>query len=130
MALGVGSRDDNWNSEPHWDRPISAKQWMANSPAGVGSCPVYSNLDCGDGTFAIRSSRSRIRDYDGLASRVSGTIVHAGPGSRVHQTVRFRRSLLDLIPRRILGTCDLTTDDGSDFPSSSNRDRSERHPCS
>src|SRR5207247_10795719 len=106
MALGVGSRDDNWNSEPHRDRPISAKQWMANSPAGVGSRPVYSNLDCGDGTFAIRSSRSRVRDYDGLASRVSGTIVNAGRRYRFHQTVSFRRSLLELIIRCIFATCD------------------------
>src|SRR5437667_12211760 len=110
MALGVGSSDDNWNSEPDWDSSVSAKQWMAHSAAGVGSCPVYRNFDCGDGTFAIRSPGSRVGDHDGLASRVSGTIVHAGPGSRVHQTVRVRRSFLYPLPRRLLGTSDHSSD--------------------
>src|SRR2546427_12613199 len=74
MALSVGSSDDNWNSEFDRDRPVSAEQWMAHSPAGVGSCPVYRNLDRRDGTFAIRSPGSRVRDHDGVASRVSGTL--------------------------------------------------------
>src|SRR3989442_3336839 len=110
MALGVGSSDDNWNSEPDWDSSVSAKQWMAHSAAGVGSCRVYRNINCGDGAFAIRSPGSGVRDHDGLASRVSGTIVHAGPGSRVHQVVRIRGSVLDPIPRRLLGTCDHSPD--------------------
>src|SRR5207302_5164883 len=110
MALGVGSRDDNWNSEPDWDSSVSAKQSMAHSAAGVGSCPVYRNLDCGDGTLAIRSPGSRVGDHDGLASRISGTIIHAGPGSRVHQTVRVRRSFLYPLPRRLLGTRNHSSD--------------------
>src|SRR5205807_8177454 len=110
MALGVGSRDDNWNSEPDWDSSVSAKRWMAHSAAGVGSCPFYRNFDRGDGTFAIRSPGSRVGDHDGLASRVSGALVHAGPGSRVHQTVRVRRSFLYPLPGRLLGTCDHSPD--------------------
>src|SRR5207245_1369617 len=110
MALSVGSSDDNWNSEFDRDRPVSAEQWMAHSPAGVGSCPVYRNLDRRDGTFAIRSPGSRVRDHDGVASRVSGTLVHARPGSCVHQIVRFRGSVLDTIPWRLLGTCDHSSD--------------------
>src|SRR6266566_346078 len=74
MALSIGSRDDNWDPELDRDRPVSAEQRMAHSPAGVGSCPVYRDLDCGDGTFAIRSPRSRVRDHDGLVSRVSRTV--------------------------------------------------------
>src|SRR2546425_5103367 len=110
MALSVGSSDDNWNAEFDRDRPVSAEQWMAHSPAGVGSCPVYRNLDRRDGTFAIRSPGSRVRDHDGVASRVSGTLVHARPGSCVHQIVRFRGSVLDTIPWRLLGTCDHSSD--------------------
>src|SRR5213083_3478879 len=54
-----------------------------------------------NGETSIRPSRGRIRNHDGLASRVSWGPIPRSPGSRLCQTLRFLGPFQRNVPRRL-----------------------------
>src|SRR6267143_3616527 len=62
---------------------------MVHPPSGSRSIHLPGNQRRRDGKTSIRPSRGRIRDHDGLASRVSWGSLPRSPGPRFCQTLRF-----------------------------------------
>src|SRR5438094_9724681 len=72
---------------------------MVHPPSGSRSVHLLGHQRRRNGETSIRPSRGRIRNHDGLASRVSGGSLPRSPGAGLRQTLRFLGPLQRNVPR-------------------------------
>src|SRR3989441_10625417 len=74
---------------------------MVHPPPGSRSVHLLGHQRRRNGETSIRPSRGRIRNHDGLASRVSWGSLPRSPVSRLCQTLRFLGPFQRNVPRRL-----------------------------